>query len=71
MEIIVGGCVSIRNTVLNANGKYFPPADLQNSIEIWPISIVVPPGYRIGLTILGRDYERDGSGVNVDNYKKP
>jgi uncharacterized protein len=26
-------------------------------IEIWPTSIVVPSGYRIGLTIQGRDYD--------------
>jgi predicted acyl esterase len=26
-------------------------------VEILPTSIVVPPGYRIGLTIRGRDYE--------------
>jgi predicted acyl esterase len=26
-------------------------------IEIWPTCIVVPPGYRIALTVRGRDYE--------------
>ncbi|MGA7272768.1 MAG: CocE/NonD family hydrolase [Acidimicrobiia bacterium] len=29
-------------------------------IEIWPTSIVVPPGYRIGLSVLGRDYRYEG-----------
>jgi len=29
-------------------------------IEIWPTSIVVPPGSRIGLTVRGRDYEYPG-----------
>ena len=29
-------------------------------IEIWPTSIIVPAGYRIGLTIRGTDYEYDG-----------
>jgi uncharacterized protein len=29
-------------------------------IEIWPTSIVVPPGYRIGLTVRGSDYVYDG-----------
>ncbi|WPD18528.1 CocE/NonD family hydrolase [Thermaerobacter composti] len=29
-------------------------------IEIWPTSIVVPPGYRLALTIQGRDFEREG-----------
>jgi predicted acyl esterase len=45
------------------------PVDLD--IEIWPTSIVVPAGYRIGMTILGRDYEWDGPGVKVGNYAKP
>ena len=26
-------------------------------VEIWPTSIIVPAGYRIGLTIRGTDYE--------------
>jgi hypothetical protein len=29
-------------------------------VEIWPTSIVVPAGYRIGLTVRGRDYEYPG-----------
>jgi len=29
-------------------------------VEIWPTSIVVPAGYRIGLTVRGRDYEFPG-----------
>ena len=29
-------------------------------IEIWPTSIVVPPGYRLGLTVRGNDYECEG-----------
>ncbi|MCK9508492.1 MAG: CocE/NonD family hydrolase [Pigmentiphaga sp.] len=29
-------------------------------VEIWPSSIVVPAGYRLGLTIQGRDYAFDG-----------
>jgi len=29
-------------------------------IEIWPTSIVIPAGYRIGLTVRGRDYEYPG-----------
>ncbi len=30
-------------------------------VEIWPTSIVVPKGYTLTLTILGRDFERDHS----------
>jgi hypothetical protein len=29
-------------------------------VEIWPTCIVVPPGYRIGLTVRGRDYQYPG-----------
>ena len=29
-------------------------------VEVWPTSIVVPSGYRIGLTVRGRDYEYPG-----------
>ena len=29
-------------------------------IEIWPTSIVVPAGARLGLTVRGRDYEYPG-----------
>lgn len=28
-------------------------------VEIWPTCVVIPAGYRIGLTILGRDFEHD------------
>jgi putative CocE/NonD family hydrolase len=36
-------------------------------IEIWPTSIVVPPGYRIALTVRGKDYEVDGADAGVAN----
>jgi predicted acyl esterase len=29
-------------------------------VEIWPTCIVVPPGYRIALTVRGKDYEYQG-----------
>jgi hypothetical protein len=29
-------------------------------VEIWPTSIVVPAGYRLGLTVRGNDYEYEG-----------
>ncbi|HUW65149.1 MAG TPA: CocE/NonD family hydrolase C-terminal non-catalytic domain-containing protein [Spirochaetia bacterium] len=31
-------------------------------VEVWPTSIVIPPGYRLGLTIRGSDYENAGDG---------
>ncbi len=43
-------------------------ADLD--VEIWPTCIVLPPGYRIGLTLLGKDYEYSGvSGGRLSNFK--
>lgn len=33
------------------------PVDLD--VEIWPTCIVVPPGYQIGLTVRGHDYEHE------------
>jgi hypothetical protein len=39
-------------------------------IEIWPTSLVVPAGYRIALSIRGRDYERPGgSGGRLTTFK--
>jgi predicted acyl esterase len=39
-------------------------------IEIWPTSMVVPAGYRIALTIRGKDYEYGGgSGGRLSNFK--
>src|SRR6185369_10982427 len=29
-------------------------------VEVWPTSIVAPAGYRLGLTVRGRDYEYPG-----------
>jgi uncharacterized protein len=39
-------------------------------IEIWPTSIVVPAGYRIALSVRGRDYVYPGgSGGRMSNFK--
>ena len=40
-------------------------------IEIWPTCIVVPVGYRIGLTIRGKDYEWEGGATTLSNIKNP
>ena len=40
-------------------------------IEVWPSCIVVPPGYRIALTIRGKDYEHDGEAATLSNMKNP
>jgi len=40
-------------------------------IELWPTSIVVPAGYTVALSVLGRDYEWGGdtSGLKLSNFK--
>jgi hypothetical protein len=32
-------------------------------IEIWPTCIVIPPGYRLALTVLGRDFDHGMEGT--------
>ena len=46
-----------------------PGAPVELDVEIWPTCIVVPPGYRIALTIRGKDYEYDGPGATLSNMK--
>jgi uncharacterized protein len=45
------------------------PVDLD--IEIWPTCIVVPPGYRIGLSVRGKDYEYDGTDAALPHAAYP
>ena len=40
-------------------------------IEVWPTCIVVPAGYRIALTIRGKDYEYEGEAATLSNMKNP
>ena len=37
-------------------------------VEIWPTCIVVPAGYRIALTVRGKDYEYPGEGVRLATF---
>jgi predicted acyl esterase len=47
-----------------------PGEAVELDVEIWPTSIVVPAGYRIGLTVRGKDYEYPGSsGGRLSNFK--
>ena len=46
-----------------------PGVPVELEIEIWPTSIVVPAGYRIALTIRGRDYEHACSGGKLSHFK--
>jgi len=39
-------------------------------IEIWPTSIVVPAGYRLALSVRGKDYEwQKSTGARLSNFK--
>src|SRR5262252_4242561 len=47
-----------------------PGKPVELDVEIWPTSIVVPAGYRVALTIRGKDYEYGGpSGGKLSNFK--
>ncbi|MGA9009980.1 MAG: CocE/NonD family hydrolase [Xanthobacteraceae bacterium] len=43
------------------------PVDLD--VEIWPSCIVVPPGYRLCLSVRGKDYEHAGAPLMIDGVK--
>jgi predicted acyl esterase len=48
-----------------------PGEPVEIDVEIWPTSIVVPPGYQLALTISGRDYEVDGRDIALPNAPYP
>jgi predicted acyl esterase len=48
-----------------------PGAVYELDVEIWPTSLVVPQGYRIALTILGKDLERPGPGLQIKSFAAP
>jgi predicted acyl esterase len=48
-----------------------PGEVVELEIEIWPTCIVVPAGYRVAITIRGRDYEHDGEAASLSNMKNP
>jgi predicted acyl esterase len=48
-----------------------PGVPVPLDVEIWPTCIVVPPGYRFGLTVRGRDYEFDGTDASPSNGPYP
>jgi putative CocE/NonD family hydrolase len=37
-------------------------------VEVWPTSIVIPVGYRLTLTVRGRDLERSGEGAQLRTF---
>ncbi len=48
-----------------------PGAPVELDVEIWPTSIVVPKGYRVALSVRGRDYEYDGTDAGVAHAPYP
>jgi predicted acyl esterase len=48
-----------------------PGEPVELDIEIWPTCIVVPPGYRLALTVRGKDYEVDGRDAALPNAPYP
>jgi predicted acyl esterase len=47
-----------------------PGEPVELDIELWPTSITVPAGYRVALTVRGKDYEYSGgSGGRLSNFK--
>ena len=48
-----------------------PGEPVELDIEILPTSIVVPPGYRLALTVRGKDYEVDGKDIALPNAPYP
>ncbi len=48
-----------------------PGVPVELDIEIWPTCIVVPPGYRVALTLRGKDYEYDGTDAGVAKAPYP
>ncbi len=48
-----------------------PGEPVELDIEIWPTCIGVPPGYRVGLTVRGKDYEYDGTDAALPHAGYP
>jgi predicted acyl esterase len=48
-----------------------PGEAVELDIELWPTCIVVPPGYRLALTIRGNDYEYGGTPVVAPHVPYP
>ncbi|HWI15470.1 MAG TPA: CocE/NonD family hydrolase C-terminal non-catalytic domain-containing protein, partial [Burkholderiales bacterium] len=48
-----------------------PGEPVELDVEVWPTSIVVPVGYRVGFTVRGKDYEYDGTDAGVAHAPYP
>ncbi len=48
-----------------------PGEPVELDVEIWPTCIVVPAGYRVALTVRGKDYEYDGTDAALPHAPYP
>ena len=48
-----------------------PGVPVELDIEIWPTCIVVEPGFRLALSVRGKDYEYDGTDAGVAHAPYP
>ena len=48
-----------------------PGEPVELDIEIWPTCIVAPPGYRLALSVRGKDYEVDGNDAALPHAPYP
>jgi uncharacterized protein len=46
-----------------------PGEPVELDVELWPTCIVVPPGYRICLSVRGKDYENEGPPLALEGVK--
>jgi predicted acyl esterase len=46
-----------------------PDVPVELDVEIWPTSIVIPVGYRLGLAVRGKDYHCDGPPLAIPGVK--
>ena len=47
-----------------------PGVPVEVDVELWPTSVVVPAGYRIALTVRGKDYEyAKKTGIKLPHFK--
>jgi predicted acyl esterase len=50
--------------------KLVPGEPVQLDVELWPTSIVIPAGYRLGLSVRGKDYiYAEKTGLKLSNFK--
>ena len=47
-----------------------PGEPVRLEVEIWPLSVIAPAGYRLGLLLQGRDFERE-TAARLANFRVP